>query len=533
MWYDVASCATPYHTGRSSTSLVAGYVNILCRPPVMIPPQVALWPAYFCLIRRRIAVISIWQTEDVNIKQKGIHMEDTLTPGKTERTARSDKGTKRLRPAGKPADVGGKRENPVTGKPEMWCAHCNEFRELDFFDKINAPRSQRICIDCKERVTKSRMATLKEYSVADTPYGGKGTVDTQIWRYLKADLGIKKTGRGTRPGLKGRPIAKANHTRVINRIVKHLDQPLPKHYSAPIVQAILDPQAKVHHRTRLWLAQRSGALDERALRFCCIRLMVEFVDSVYVDRRDPIYLAFTNIFAGIGNIRKWHTIRSEETVRALRHRFSDIEARLLDKAPIRELQGTASELLPMLRLLLDTVSSGDLFYTYRSIAYHLAEHFTFVFSDREAGRKCVLEVICEALRSDIDSRQYEAALGKTIPHNPDHPAVGTIRQEYDHPSTTRFLVVFDVCIPVAQVRVIYNPDDRSEVGKQYRIQSAQLDAVGPGSFTHIPVDLLEESRISIPLLNEKLREWGMTTIPTAATRAVDRQLGMYSSTKMS
>lgn len=433
-----------------------------------------------------------------------------------ESKIRSDAGRRRKRPKGN-TDMGtGYRVNPKTDRPELWCSNCETFKHITFYRKASAPRSRRICTECEERLSRRAAPEYGIMSVLKGPYGGDKKFGEEIWPYMKDTLAPPK-GRGS--GTKGRPVTRLIKGKAIKRILSGVSK-LPASHPTMLRMAIMDPDNRVHFKTRLWLAFRQGVLDDRQLRLCGCALADRLMDDVTEYTQDDIYFGLGSVIEDMRALALGEAYYSRQRLEGLRAKVAQMEEIITRRESKKEFDHIARRVFFVLTALL----SGSALIAMHSIAFEFLEHFMHRFDSRDATLQDMLVRICGVIDEDSEAREREEVEAKQNKEagKPD-ALIGTYWQEYDHHSPTRFLLVTDVHKHVVQLRVVSNEDTEEEVGEFIDAERNQFDGLGPGYFMQLFPEDIRDSGVPLGRINRRLTSWGLTPIQTEIDHARRRR----------
>jgi hypothetical protein len=419
---------------------------------------------------------------------------------------RSDLGKRRKRPRGNSELGAGYRVNPETNMPELWCSNCEVYKHVTLFKTVSAPRSRRICRECDERLSKAAAPGYGMTEIVRKPYGGERKFGEEIWGYMKDVLAPPK-GKGAKgAGRRGRPVTRLIRGKAVKRILAG-SKTLPKSHPDLLRKAILDPDNRVHFKSRLWLVFRQGILDDKQLRLCACELADCIMDDVTEVTQDDIYFGLGGVVDDMRALALGKAYYSRQRLEDLRSRVAAMETTLSKREARKDYDHVARRVFFVLTALL----SGSAFIALNTIAYEFFHHFSFKYDSDDAALQDMLVRVCNALETSEEDEVQEETQEL---HSPEDALLGTIWQEYDHHSPTRFLMVTDTHKHVVQLRVISNEDTDEEVGEYINATRNQFEGLGPGYFMQLFPEDIRDSGVPLGRINRRLRSWGLQPLPT-------------------
>ena len=431
---------------------------------------------------------------------------------------RRDAGRRRKHPRGNTELGSGYRVNPETNRPELWCSNCETYKHVTLFKKIDSPRSQRVCLECEERLSKACAVETGIRSIIANPHGGRSKFADQVWKYLKPVL-VKKDSKKGKKRTPGRPRTRLIKGRAATRILAGTKD-LPESYVDPLRTAILDPEERVHYKTRLWLAFRQGVLGNRKLRLCACSLAAKIMDDVTESTQDDIYFGLSGVITDMRALATGENFYSRQRLENLRARVSGLEKKIAR----REARNDYDHLARRVFFVLTALLSGSALIALHTIAYEFYIHFSFKYDKDDIVLQDMLVRICDTIENDNEFKERAVIKAQKEVHTTkeeDH-LIGTFWQEYDHHSPTRFLLVTDTHKHAVQLRVFSNEDTPEEVGEYVNAMRSQFEGLGPGYFLQLLPEDIRDSGVPVGRINRRFRSWGLAPIPTELDDARQR-----------
>lgn len=446
-----------------------------------------------------------------------------MTKLKTEVTRttpiRRDAGKRRKRPRGNTELGAGYRVNPETNMPELWCSNCESYKHITLFKKVSAPRSKRICMECEERLSKACASTDGIRCIIKGPYGGSSQFGNEVWPYLRPVLakpGVRPKGAKRKPG---RPLTRLIKGRAISRILAGVKE-LPGSYVGPLQRAVLDPDERVHHMSRLWLVLRQGVLSDRQLRLAACALAAKIMDDITEETQDDIYFGLSSVITDMRALAVGEAFYSRQRLENLRARVAGLE----DNIEKREARNEHDHRARRVFFVLTALLSGSALIALHTIMYEFYLHFVFKYDKRDIALQDMLARICAVIDEDNEFIERAVAQEEEEVHTTkeEDALIGTYWQEYDHHCPTRFLIVTDAHKHAVQLRVFSNEDTEEEVGEYINAMRHQFSGLGPGYFLQLFPEDLRDSGVPLGRINRRFRSWGMAPVPTELDNAHKR-----------